>query len=226
MKNTSPILHYVRICFFLLLSLVLVSESQPVFVNAAPKRVYLTFDDGPSERYTPVILDILRREHIHATFFVLGFRTEMYPKTARRIHIEGHEIGNHGFYHTHLTGKSTNFIMMDVAKADTAITAVCGVKPFYFRPPGGLLDPPDWKTVRKMGYHVALWTVDTEDWKARNEKTIIDSVINKTKPGSIILMHDGVSGSFYTTIALPKIIHYLKAQGYIFEVLPTNSHSQ
>lgn len=218
MKNAGR--NYIRFFLLFFLSLTYVFSQQSAFTNAVTKKVYLTFDDGPSERYTPVILSILRKEHVHATFFVLGFRAQMYPQTAKRIHEEGHEIGNHGFYHTHLTGKSKSWIMMDVAKADSAITAVCGVKPFYFRPPGGLLDPPDWQTVRKMGHGVALWTVDTEDWKARSEKTIIDAVKKKTQPGSIILMHDGVSGSFYTALALPKVIRYLKSEGYTFDILP------
>ncbi len=214
-QNTA---HFLFLSFF---SLLLLFCQQTDFANAAQNKVYLTFDDGPSERYTPRILDILKSEHIHATFFVLGFRSEMFPQTMKRIHKEGHEIGNHGFYHTKLTGKPTSFVMMDIAKADNAITAACGVKPFYFRPPGGILDTTEWETVRNMGHKVILWTVDTEDWKANSEKTIIENVRSKVKPGSIILLHDGVSGSYYTTLALPHVIHYLKSCGYSFDVLPT-----
>ncbi len=183
--------------------------------------VYLTFDDGPSKMYTPRILDILHQEHVQATFFVLGFRAQAFPATMRRIRREGHEIGNHGFYHTFLTHKSKSWIQMDVTKADEAITSACGVRPLYYRPPGGILSRKDWNILRSMGHPIAMWSLDTEDWKAQNADTIIQSVKNNIHPGSIILMHDGVSGSRYTVIALPIIIRFLKSAGYSFKTLPT-----
>lgn len=187
--------------------------------STAAMTVYLTFDDGPSERYTPAILDILKREHVHATFFVLGQRVEQFPRISKRVILEGHEIGNHGFGHDFLREKEPTFVLSDVNRADSAIASVTGQRPRYYRPPGGIISPMERSSIQQMGHPIALWSVDSQDWMTASKEKIVAKVMSEVRPGSIILMHDGVSNSKYTAQALPIIIHRLRAQGYQFRTL-------
>ncbi|EPZ43311.1 hypothetical protein AAC03nite_31620 [Alicyclobacillus acidoterrestris] len=184
------------------------------------KTVYLTFDDGPSKRYTPQILDILSAKHVPATFFVLGFRVREFPAIARRLVVEGHEIGNHGYQHDFLPEKTAAWVAQDVKRTDGTIHQVTGSYPKYYRPPGGLITDNEAKSIVSLGHPVILWTVDSEDWKANSADKIIRHVMDQIQPGAVILMHDGVSNSRYTVEALPKIIDALRAQGYHFARLP------
>ncbi|MCL6632040.1 MAG: polysaccharide deacetylase family protein [Alicyclobacillus herbarius] len=197
-------------------------EGSAVYAATPTKKVvYLTFDDGPNPLWTPQVLSILAREHVHATFFVLGFRAQKYPWLVRRMHREGHEIGNHGYYHTFIVDQNQRWVEAQVRRADQAIQAACGVRPMYFRPPGGILNPHNVEAVRKLGHPIAMWTVDTNDWRATRANSILQVVERDTRPGSIILMHDGIdTSSRYTVQALPQVIHYLKQSGYTFAVLP------
>ena len=188
--------------------------------TAATKVLYLTFDDGPSERYTPLVLNVLRQQHAHATFFVVGTRCERYPGLAKRILREGHEIGNHSYAHHYFANASREVVFQDTQKADTAIAHVTGHKPYYYRPPGGILTVGDVQAVRALGHPIMLWTVDSLDWRAGSEQVIIENVRRGARPGAVILFHDGVSNSRYTVTALPKIIRYYRAQGYEFQRLP------
>ncbi|MFD1677007.1 polysaccharide deacetylase family protein [Alicyclobacillus fodiniaquatilis] len=184
------------------------------------KKIYLTFDDGPDAVYTPLILDILHKEHVKATFFVLGYRSQQSPYIIRRIHNDGHEIGNHGFYHTYIAHKSKQWVERDISRTDAAIEAICGVKPKYFRPPGGILSESDGALVRKAGHPIAMWTLDTNDWKGKPASSIISIVKREARPNAIILMHDGVPSSRNTVQALPSVIRYLRSNGYTFAMLP------
>ena len=152
----------------LVLGLVVATSSyilHPIQAHAAQKVLYFTFDDGPSERYTPKILDILRREHVPATFFVLGFRSEQFPHLVRRMTAEGHEIGNHGFYHERIIGKPDEWVRKDVLRADQVIRKASGVNPVLYRPPGGMIDLHEILMLHREGHPVILWTLDSNDWK-------------------------------------------------------------
>jgi peptidoglycan/xylan/chitin deacetylase (PgdA/CDA1 family) len=184
------------------------------------KVVYLTFDDGPSLIYTPKILTVLQQEHVHATFFILGARAQKFPNIARRIVKDGHEIGNHGYCHDFLKHKDPTWVGKDVRKTDTIIHQITGAYPRYYRPPGGIINSIETRSVRTLGHPVALWTVDSRDWATPNSDIIVRRVLAAVQPGSIILMHDGVSNSRFTVLALPQIIERLHAAGYEFARLP------
>ncbi|SIS90987.1 polysaccharide deacetylase family protein [Alicyclobacillus vulcanalis] len=194
-------------------------------VHSPPKVVYLTFDDGPSQRYTPKLLDILHSQHIHATFFVVGYRCEEFPALVRRIQQEGHEIGNHGFAHFNPKKRALEEVVLDIRKTDTIVERACGTKPLYYRPPYGAIDPSEIECVHRLGHRIALWTVDSMDWKAKSANAIVHQVEEHVHPGSIVLFHDGISSSRYTIEAMPKIIRDFKRDGYVFEPLPlSDSH--
>lgn len=204
------------------MTLCLTMTSMPrTTATATPARlVYLTFDDGPSQRYTPRVLDILRRERVRATFFVLGYRCDEFPRLVRRIRREGHEIGSHGYYHRLLVHEPEAIVKSDLLRADAAIEHACGTRPVYYRPPYGAMDEADKSLVQRLGHPIALWTVDSEDWKATSDVAIIANVRQAIRPRAIVLFHDGVSASRWTVRALPVLIRYLRSQGYSFQVLP------
>ncbi|KPV45757.1 polysaccharide deacetylase [Alicyclobacillus ferrooxydans] len=188
-------------------------------VQAGQKVLYLTFDDGPGAVYTPQILNVLRREHVHATFFVLGYRCRELPAIVRRIKREGHEIGSHGYDHRNLTHAPESVVKSEIKMADTAIVAVTGHKPLYYRPTYGGIDRREIPVIRKMGHPVVFWTVDSLDWKAKSAANIVHNVERNAGPESIVLFHDGISQSQLTVRALPDIIRYYKAKGYAFRIL-------
>ncbi|MCL6547926.1 MAG: polysaccharide deacetylase family protein [Alicyclobacillus sp.] len=192
-------------------------------VQAAPataKVVYFTFDDGPSQRYTPQILDILAQHHVRATFFVLGFRCREFPDIVRRIRREGHQIGSHGFDHRSLLAQSEQGLRAEVLRTDEVVMKVCGVRPLYFRPPGGLVKPGDEEAIHRLGHPIAMWTLDSQDWKARSAAEIVRNVESGARSGAIVLFHDGVSNSRLTVQALPELIQYFAAHNYRFQTLP------
>lgn len=186
------------------------------------KVIYLTFDDGPSLLYTPRILSILQKNHVQATFFVLGQRVQRFPKITKSIIQNGNEIGNHGYSHDYLSKKDSAWVVLDVLRTDKLIRTATGHKARYYRPPGGIITTPEAKSVRRIGHPIALWTVDSRDWCATNSADIVHHVLTQVRPGCIVLMHDGVSSSRYTALALPTIIRDLKARGYQFRYLPQN----
>lgn len=195
-----------------------VASSHP----SSEKVLYFTFDDGPSQRYTPMLLDVLRTYHVEGTFFLLGNRCAESPWIVRRIRLEGHEIGSHGYDHQYILHKSQADIRDEVTRADLAIYNACGTRPIYYRPPGGLLDREERVTIHRLGHPIAMWTVDSQDWRTPSAEAIVRNVEAAAQPGSIILFHDGVSNSRYTIQALPTLIRFYRSQGYDFRTLPTD----
>lgn len=169
--------------------------------------------------YTPQILNVLRREHVHATFFVLGYRCRELPAIVRRMQREGHEIGSHGYDHRKLSNQTESVIQLKISQADSAIRQIIGKKPLYYRPPYGALDRLEIIAIRKMGHQVSYWTVDSLDWNARSASNIVQNVEGSARPVLIILFHDGLSTSRFTVQALPMLIRYYRTRGYVFRTL-------
>lgn len=184
-------------------------------------KVALTFDDGPSPLYTPKILDILKEKKVKATFFLVGKHVEKYPEVAKRIVDEGHEIGNHTYSHRDLVPATRATVVKEIKKAEKVIESVCGRKPVLFRPPRGIYSNAVRKIILKAGYTIILWSVSTQDWRLVKPSFIFRRVKRFCRPGSIILFHD--SGALikpeggsrgHTVEALPKVIDWLRANGY------------
>ncbi|WP_240647220.1 polysaccharide deacetylase family protein [Paenibacillus nanensis] len=188
------------------------------------KVLYLTFDDGPS-RYTPEVLDILKREGVKATFFVLGEHVEQYPEIAKRIVEEGHAIGNHTYNHVYekLYGSFGDFASQ-IMRTDDAIYEAAGVRTTLVRAPGGTyanFDKGYFDALEAAGYRVHDWNVDSGDSKRRGVPAA--EIMSNIKESRIadtlnVLLHDGV-GHEESVKALPQIIRYYKELGYSFEVL-------
>lgn len=179
--------------------------------------VALTFDDGPWPGQTEKILRILEREGVHATFFMLGARAKKSPALARRVAAEGHQIGSHSYSHKPLSAVTPALARREIRGGQTAIAVATGApRPQWLRPPYGAMDSAAWREARIVGVKVALWDVDSRDWERKGTKRIENSVVDATKPGSVVLFHDGGGDRSQTIRALPGIIHRLRAKGYTF----------
>ncbi len=179
------------------------------------KKIALTFDDGPHPVYTEIILDILEEYSIPATFFVVGENADLYPEIILDIVNEGHEIGNHTYYHNHLSQMKTYQIKKEIQMCENAIYEICEYKTKLFRPPEGILPDVICKYAAKEDYTVILWSIDTRDWAHTPVSRMVDKVEKEIASGEIILMHDYVINS-KTPDALRIIIPYLIEEGYKF----------
>ena len=172
------------------------------------KLVALTFDDGPNAATTPQALDILAKYHVKGTFFMLGKNVAGNEQLVKRVHDEGHEIGNHSWSHPQLPTLALEQAKKQIEDTQAALRAVIGESPKMMRPPYGAIND----TLRNaVDMSFIMWNVDSLDWKNRNTGSIMEQVKKQTYPGSIILMHD----IHQTTInALPSVIEYLQKNGY------------
>ena len=176
------------------------------------KIVALTFDDGPSE-YTPEFLRVLRDKHVNGTFFEIGQEMAGREATMRQILAEGNEIGDHTMHHVEYPGYS------EIAEAGARIQAYTHFKPCLFRPPGGAVDSSVISTAGGLGMRSITWDVDPMDWSTPGTGAIYSTIVDTTRPGSIILMHDGGGNRSETLAALPQVIDTLRSRGYSFETV-------
>jgi peptidoglycan/xylan/chitin deacetylase (PgdA/CDA1 family) len=187
------------------------------------KRVALTFDDGPDKKYTPLILDVLKKREVKATFFVVGIQVAKYGDVLKRITAEGHAIGNHSWDHADLTKRTAEQVAEQISKTDIAIHKALGTGTDLFRPPYGATDDKVKQSAAAAHQHLVQWTVDTRDWAGTTPEEMLEKVKKQTKPDGIILMHcfGGKNGKLDNTVeALPKMIDYLKEEGYTFVTVP------
>lgn len=187
--------------------------------------VALTFDDGPNPEATPAILDALSRAGIHATFFILGRHAERWPDLVRRVHAEGHAVGNHGFYHRKLHFKSPAYVRDDMARGADAIAQACGARPALFRAPHGFRSPWVNRIAHSMGERVIGWSLGVWDSDRPGADVIARRTVDGTRPGSILLLHDGdgydPSGDRRQTAqAVPEVLSTLTTRGYRFVTVP------
>lgn len=189
-------------------------------VDTSEKVIALTFDDGPSAD-TKEILNVLRLHEVPATFFILGKNAEQFPELVRQIHEEGHDIGNHSYSHQPLIFKSLVFIQEEIEKTDQIIKQSGYQGTIHFRAPYGrkLIGLP-WVLYKSKRPHI-LFDVIPDDWATPGVDTIVNRILAQTKPGSIILCHDGNGDNVgqdrsQTIQAIPIVIQELRAAGYQF----------
>ena len=196
------------------------------------KLVALTFDDGPNEKYTPELLDILQNKKAKATFFLIGKNVLEEPEIVRRIYSEGHEIGNHTYSHPVLPLVSRKEIHKQVEYTSSIIEDAIGIKPKYVRPPMGLFTPSVLDIIESNGLKTVVGDVYPRDPYMPGIDKIVRRIIKRVEPGSIIIMHDGGTWGkvdrSQTIGAVPLVIDELRENGYEFltvtELLKMNSH--
>ncbi len=182
--------------------------------NVEGMSIAITFDDGPNPELTPKLLDMLKERGIKATFFVVGKNVEEYPGIVTRMATEGHEVANHSWSHPTLTKLGIESFRKQIENTNEAIAKATGKRPVLMRPPYGATSVSLNKRLNdQFGLKVILWSVDPLDWKYRNSNRVYNSIIQGTRPGSIILAHD-IHGT--TVAAMPATLDALLAKGYKF----------
>lgn len=177
------------------------------------KRIALTFDDGPYPLYTPLLVDILNRYQVKATFFVVGIHVREYPSLARQIVRDGHEIANHTHTHRRQRDISLEDFREDVLACEFAIEDLTGHRPRLFRPAGGFVNDEGLQVVRDLGYTVCNATINPGDWWQRDPDLLIRFSYRGRSREGVTLMHTGALG---IVKAMPGYINALKAKGFEF----------
>lgn len=191
----------------LLLSIIVL----PVRAADSPKYVALTFDDGPSGRYTQTLLDGLDLRGARATFLLCGYRIKQYPELTRRIHDEGHEIGYHGYTHTTMKTMSRRAIGQELIDSRALLPENC--EPVFFRPPGGFVTDGVRQVAEARQLSLLSWSVDPKDWATNSTGDIEKAVLKNVKDGDIVLLHDMTASSVQAAL---DIVDVLQQQGYRF----------
>jgi cellulose synthase/poly-beta-1,6-N-acetylglucosamine synthase-like glycosyltransferase/peptidoglycan/xylan/chitin deacetylase (PgdA/CDA1 family)/spore germination protein YaaH len=194
----------------------------------------ITFDDGPDPEWTPKILDVLKRERVPGTFFLIGIQAEKFGGLTQRIYREGHEIGNHTFTHPDISSIGTGYMKVELNLTERLFASRLGIRTMLFRPPYSVDAEPDTEDevrplelTQSLGYITIGNKIDTKDWSdepALSPEQIAARVLdhlppcqpNDTQCGNIILMHDGGGNRARTVRALPLIIEGARARGFQF----------
>jgi peptidoglycan/xylan/chitin deacetylase (PgdA/CDA1 family) len=188
--------------------------------------VSITFDDGPNPRATPLILDVLRREQVKATFFVLGRHADRWPELVRRMADEGHQLANHGYWHRKLHRRGPGYVRDDLTRGTESICRASGLAGLrHFRAPHGFRSPWVTPIARSLGQRTVGWSLGVWDSARPGAAEIARRADVGLRAGSILLLHDGdgydaEGDRLQTAEALPSIIQRLRARGLRFATLP------
>jgi len=206
------------IIFFIFKLFLLLFPPEEIVIDVYPelKEIALTFDDGPHPEFTLKLLEILERNNIKATFFVVGKQIKKYPEFLREIHKRGHEIGNHTYNHPLLTHLESAGVLDELEAGKLEIKKETGLAVNIFRPPSGRYDEKVLETAEKNGFIPVLWSVSGSDYGATDPKVVSGNVVSSVKDGDIILLHSGIEA---TIKALPEIIRILKTRGFEFKTV-------
>lgn len=189
-----------------------ISEGVTRGVPGAGKKIALTFDDGPSLEYTPLYLQVLRENNVHATFFLVGREIQRSPGLAAMIAAEGHDLGNHTFDHPNLKSLAHHTIRQQIARTTDILEQVTQRPVKYFRPPGGNLNQAVKDIAGEMGLQLIMWNIDPRDWERnKTPEQIVNNIMNNLRPGGIVVLHERKP---QTLAALPVLIGRLREQGW------------
>ena len=176
--------------------------------------IALTFDDGPSAKLTPKLLDLLAAHHIKATFFLIGQNAAEFPDIVAREVKEGHEVANHSWSHPNFNKMSDEGVRSQLRRTDDAIRSATNSSPTLLRPPYGNITAHQKKWIHdEFGYKIVLWDVDPLDWRRPGASVVCNRIVKNTRAGSIVLAHDIHPG---TIEAMPCVLKELEAKGFKF----------
>ncbi len=180
-------------------------------VEQNTRKIALTFDDGPAI-YTEAILDILKKEQVAATFFLIGRNISGHEPVVDRMRREGHTIGNHSFYHGfNFDWQSARKMQVEIAQTNAAIQRITGQFVTLFRPPYGVTNPNLARALRRAGMKSIGWYLRSMDTIAKDEGQLTDKILRKLKHGDIVLLHDRCE---ITARILPMLIKSIKEKGF------------
>lgn len=174
-----------------------------------PRYLALTFDDGPKEGTTDLLLDGLKERGAAATFFLVGDQAVMYPDLVRRMQQEGHQVGNHTWSHQRLEG-DTERAVSEVERMDQLLREILGEGAYWLRPPYGAISEA---VAQQVTVPMVKWSVDPRDWESRNADVVMQRILAEARPNSIILLHDIYPTSVEAAL---RVVDLLQEQGYWF----------
>lgn len=200
-----------RRCLALLLALALLS---PGSVRGAERGyVALTFDDGPSGRFTRRLLAGLAEREVRATFFLCGYRLETYGDLAREMAEAGHELGLHGYSHDNMAAMDPETLRQELTRTGQLLRTCAGVEATLLRPPGGKVTQAVRRAAGELGLCVIQWSVDPKDWATHDRQAVVRRVLGQTRSGDVILLHDMSDSSVDAAL---EIVDALLGRGYEF----------
>ncbi len=195
----------------------LIKKVFPNYVWGIPndsKKVFLTFDDGPTPQITQWVLSQLQKHNAKATFFCIGNNIEGHPEIFESVLAEGHAIGNHTF--NHLNGwqqQNEKYLENVIACAEAINRRTLPTR--LFRPPYGKVKRSQAKTLKKLGYEIVMWDILSADFDhSITPQQCLDNVIKNIQSGSVVIFHDSVKGFRNLEYVLPKTLEFLKENGY------------
>jgi peptidoglycan-N-acetylglucosamine deacetylase len=183
--------------------------------ESADKQLALTFDDGPGPD-TPLLLDLLAKHQVIATFFLIGEQVAQYPEMVKRIYDAGHKIGNHTWTHPNLMLRSKGSTQSEFLKTQNAIEQLTGERPQIFRPPYGFRAPWTHRAAKSLELRQVLWSLNPRDFQNPGTDLIVERVKSAISSGTILLLHDGRGRCPQTLAAVDILLPWLKEQGYQF----------
>jgi len=194
------------------------ANAQIFSVGSNRREVALTFDDGPSGKYTEMVLNTLKKYNAKATFFIIGRKAIQYPEQLKKLAADGHELGNHTFFHSRLNWISDAKLLDEIEMTTNFISGITKKRCSIFRAPHGYLSLHKAKLIEQKGYKIIQWSINAGDFYrtksgVNNSDLIYKKVMSRVRGGDIILMHDV---SQQTVNALPRIIKNLTDRGYKF----------
>lgn len=196
----------------------------------------LTFDDGPTERFTAAVLDVLDDYAVPATFFTVGAAVERLPELVQRAAEAGHEIANHTYDHVPAERQGRDEVLRSVERGADAVAEVLGARPRWFRPVRGNVTGPVVAAAAQVGHDIAIWSVTRGAWKdglQANAESVRETIPKRAHPGAVVLLHDGIGRASFAgpsrpdlvarrdaeLLALPDVVESLLADGYRFSTL-------
>ncbi len=179
------------------------------------REVWLTIDDGPDERDTPGMLDLLARHGARATFFVIGDKVRAHPHLCRRILAEGHSLGNHTQSHpaSYWWVLPRPFARWEIARGNASIRSATGSAPQWFRSPVGMNSTAAHPSAAREGLQVVGWSADGCDGCRAAPSRIVERIASRLKPGAIILLHES-GRSKHRVLTLSRLLDFLSEHGY------------
>lgn len=194
--------------------------SRSIYWRGNPGKIYLTFDDGPTEACTPLLLDLLKAQSVPATFFVLGERAAENPDLVRRMVFEGHRVENHGYWHRPHWFCSQEFVRDSIWRTNQLLEKITGVRPRCFRPPFGRFGFRAWQVCREFDLKIILWNLMPHDYRPEvNAEMLVQRVTSNLKARQIVVFHDNLPTPDKLLSALPPIIEFSRRAGFEFDRL-------
>lgn len=186
------------------------AEGKDAFTEGEAPKIAITFDDGPSAHCTGRLLDGLKERGIKGTFFLIGENAEKNPELVRRLHEEGHLIGNHTYSHVEITRLSDEEAKKEITETDRIISSITGEHVEYMRPPFGLWQD---NLEEELDVMPVMWSVDPLDWTTKNVEEIVNKVVSEAEDHDIILLHDCYDTSVDAAL---RIVDILMKKGFEF----------